>query len=99
MLDDIRREQLELGRSIASFHKGDRPVDSYRVLMQFHLDADRRLIAQLLKGIKSYELVHVMTNVILNRNIWTREASRSKDIKRPPKPTGHDATTVLVGRT
>ena len=98
-LDDLDREQLELGRSIASFLKGFRPVDSYRLLVQFHPDADRRLIAQLLKGMKSYELVHVMTNVILNRNNWTQSTSRSRDIKRPPKPTRHDTTTVFVGWT
>ena len=99
ILDDLDREQLELGRSIASFLKGFRPVDSYRLLVQFHPDADRRLIAQLLKGMKSYELVHVMTNVILNRNNWTQSTSRSRDIKRPPKPTRHDTTTVFVGWT
>ena len=53
ILDDIDREQLELGRSIASFLKGFGPIDSYRLLIQFHPDADRRLIAQLLKGMKS----------------------------------------------
>ena len=99
ILDDLDREQLELGRSIASFLKGFRPVDSYRLLVQFHPDADGRLIAQLLKGIKSYELVHVMTNVILNRNNRTQSTSRSRDIKRPPKPTRHDTTTVFVGWT
>ena len=99
ILDDLDREQLELGRSIASFLKGFRPVDSYRLLVQFHPDPDRRLIAQLLKGMKSYELVHVMTNVILNRNNWTQFTSRSRDIKRPPKPTRHDTTTVFVGWT
>ena len=99
ILDDLDREQLELGRSIASFLKGFRPVDSYRLLVQFHPDADRRLIAQLLKGMKSYELVHVMTNVILNRNNWTQSTSRSRDIKRLPKPTRHDTTTVFVGWT
>ena len=81
ILDEIDREQLELGRSIASFLKGFRPVDSYGFLIQFHPDAERRLIAQLLKGMKSYEVVHVMTNVILNRNNWTQSTSRSKDIK------------------
>ena len=99
ILDDIDREQLELGRSIASFLKGFRPVDSYRLLIQFHPDAHRRLIAQLMKDMKSYELGHVMTNVILNRNNWTQSTSRSRDIKRPPKPTRSDATTVLVGWT
>ena len=54
ILDDLDREQLELGRSIASFLKGFRPVDSYRLLVQFHPDADRRLFAKLLKGMKSY---------------------------------------------
>ena len=48
---------------------------------------------------KSYELVHVMTNVILNRNNWTQPTSRSRDIKRPPKPTRSDAMTVFVGWT
>ena len=48
---------------------------------------------------KSYELVHVMTHVILNRNNWTQSTSRSRDIKRPPKPTRSDATTVFVGWT
>ena len=99
ILDDIDREQLELERSIASFLKGLRPVDSYRLPIQFHPDADRRLIAQLLKGMKTYELVHVMTNVILNRNNWTQSTSRSRDIKRPPEPTRSDATTVFVGWT
>ena len=99
ILDDLDREQLELGRSIASFLNGFRPVDSYRLLVQFHPDADRRLIAHLLKGMKSYELVHVMTNVILNRNNSTQSTSRSRDIKRPPKPTRHDTTTVFVGWT
>ena len=99
ILDDLDREQLELGRSIASFLKGFRPVGSYRLLVQFHQDADRRLIAQLLEGMKSYELVHVMTNVILNRSNWTQSTSRSRDIKRPPKPTRHDTTTVFVGWT
>ena len=70
-------------------------MDSYRLLVQFHPDADRRLIAQLLKGMKSYELVHVMTNVI-NRNNLTQSTSRPRDIKRPPKPTRHDTTTVFV---
>ena len=96
ILDDIDREQMELGRSIASFLKGFRQVDSYRLLIQFHPNADRRLIAQLLKGMKSYELVHVMTNVILNRNNWKQSTSRSTDIKRPPKPTRQ---TVFVGWT
>ena len=99
ILDDIDREQLELRRSIASFLKGFRPVDSCRLRVHFHPDADRRLIAQLLKGMKSYELVHVMTNVILNRNNRTQSMSRSRDTKRPPKPTGSDATTVFVGWT
>ena len=96
-MDDIDREKLELGRSIAAFLKGFRPVDTYRLLIQFHPNADRRLIAQLLKGMKSYELVHVMTNVILNRNNWTQSTSRSRDIKRPRKPTRYQATTVFVG--
>ena len=48
---------------------------------------------------KSYELVHVMTNVILNRNNWTQSTSRSRDMKRPPKPTRRDTTTVFVGWT
>ena len=48
---------------------------------------------------KSYELVYVMTNVILNRNNWTQSTSRSRDNKRPPKPTRSDATTVIVGWT
>ena len=99
ILDDIYREQLELGRSIASFLKGFRPIDSYRLQIQFHPYANRRLIAQLLKGMKSYELVHVMTNVILNRNNWTQSTSCSRDIKRPPKPTRSDARTVFVGWT
>ena len=99
ILYDIEREQLELGRSLASFLEGFRTIDSYRLLIQFHLDADRRLIAQLLKGMKSYQLVHVMTKVILNRNNWTQSSSRSRDIKRPHKPTKSDATTVFVGGT
>ena len=45
---------------------------------------------------KSYELVHVMTNVILNRNNWTLSTSRPRDTKQPPKPTRSDATTVFV---
>ena len=38
ILDDIDGEQLELGRSIISFLKGFRPVDSYRHLhtAEFH---------------------------------------------------------------
>ena len=48
---------------------------------------------------KSYELVHVMTNVILNCNSSTQPTSRSRDIKRPPQPTRSDATTVFVGWT
>ena len=87
ILDDIDREQLELGRSIASFLKGFRPVDSYRLLIQFHRDADRRLNAQLLKGMKSYDLVDVRTNVtnlILHRKKRTQSATRFRDIKRPP---------------
>ena len=40
-----------------------------------------------------------MTNVILNRNNWTQSTSRSRDIKRPPKPTRYDATIVSVRRT
>ena len=99
ILEDIDREQLELGRSIASFLKDYRLVDSYRLLIHFHPDADRRLIAQLLKGMKSYEPVHVITNVILHRNNWTQSTSRSRDIKRPPKRTRSDATTVFVGWT
>ena len=68
-------------------------------MVQFHPDADRRLIAQLLKGMKSYELVHVMTNVVLNRNNWTQSASRSRDIKQPPKPLRNDTLTIFVGWT
>ena len=33
IFDDIDMEQLELGRSIASFLKGFRPVDSYRLFI------------------------------------------------------------------
>ena len=68
ILRDIGMEQLELGRSIASFFKGFKPVDSYRLLIHFHPDADPHLVAQLLKGMKTYELVHVTTNVIVNGN-------------------------------
>ena len=71
IIDDINREQLELGRSIASFLRGYRLVDTYRLLVQFSLDADGRFLAQLLEGMKAYELVHVMTNTILNRHNWT----------------------------
>ena len=39
-----------------------------------------------------------MTHDIENRNSWTEATSRSRDIKRPPKPTRKDATTVFVGR-
>ena len=99
ILDDIDREQVESGRSIASFVEGFRPVDSYRLLIQFHADADGRLIAQLLKAKKSYETVHVMMNIILTRNNSTRSANRPRDVKRPPKPTRNNATTVFVGWT
>ena len=99
IIDDIDRDQLELGRSITAMLRGYRPIDSYRLLVQFQPEADRRFIAQLLKGMKSYELVHVMTNVTLNRNNWTQSASRSRDIQRPPWPLRHDATTVFIGWT
>ena len=49
-IDDINREQLELGRSIASFLGGFRPLDTYHLLIQFLPDTDRRFIAQLLGG-------------------------------------------------
>ena len=65
-----------LGRNIASFIRGSHRVDTPSVLITFSPDADRRFIAKLLGGMKSFELVHVMTNTILNDNDWTQSASR-----------------------
>ena len=65
----------------------------------FAPDTDRCFLAQLLGGMKAYELVHVMTNAILNRNNWTQSTSRSRDVKRPSKPLRHDTLTVFVGWT
>ena len=89
-LDNIHKEQLELGRSITSFLKGFTPVDSYPLLIQFHRDADRRLIAQLLKGMKSYELVHVMTIVILNRNNWPQSLGADMMTERVIREINHE---------
>ena len=70
-ISSVQVDQPELGRSIASFLGGYRPLDTYRLLVQFLPDADRRFIAQLLGGMKAYELVHLMTNIVLNHNKWT----------------------------
>ena len=51
-------------------------------MVQYSLDTDRLLIAQLLKGMKQYELVHVMTNSILNKTNWTQTASGTRDTGR-----------------
>ena len=40
-----------------------------------------------------------MMHTILNRNNCTHSASRTTDVKRPPKPLRHDTVTVLVGFT
>ena len=74
-------------------------MDSYRLLVQFHPDVDRRRIAQLLTGIKFYEFVHIMTNVILNCHNWTQSASCSRDMKCPLISPGANSRTVFVGGT
>ena len=96
IIDDIKREQLELGPSIVSFLRGYRPADTYMLLVRFSLPADRRFLAQLHRGKKAYELVHV-TNAIPNRNNWTQSTSRSREANHPPKPLGHNTLTVFVG--
>ena len=96
-IDDINREQLELGQSITSFLCRYWPVHTYRLLVLFSLDVDWRFLAQLPGGMKAYEPVHVMKNTILNRNNWTQSANRSRDVKRPPKPLCHNTPTIFVG--
>ena len=45
-------------------------METYRLLVQFSTDAHGRLLAQLLGGMKAYEVLHVRTNTILDRNNW-----------------------------
>ena len=42
IIDDINRGQLELGHSMVSFLLGYRPVDTYRLMVQFSPDANPR---------------------------------------------------------
>ena len=61
-------------------------IDSSRLMVQFSADADRRLLAQILKQMKSYEPLHVMTNTLLNENNWIQSATRLCNAQCP-RPT------------
>jgi hypothetical protein len=100
ILRDLHQVLRELGGPATQFLDGYRPIDTWRVIISFRGDADRRAVASALESLNQYEVMSVMTG--LNAKFRQRAAGTVVFRGRPssaPKPIRAHNLQVFVGAT